>query len=218
MLAKEAMSQDAPSISPEATILEAASLLVNTRASALPVVDPNGTLLGILSEADVVAHVAGTADKTSAEGKPHRVSSIMTKDVIAVDENASLKSAIDLLMAKRLKIMPVCQGRTVIGTLGRAEVMRLITSTAALGEAPVNLQRDDGLRRRVLAAVKGHRWSLAQRFDVVVKDGAVHLWGVVPNEAVHASYCDAAENVPEAKSVVSHMHVMPQGVRMTGMV
>jgi hypothetical protein len=35
---------------------------------------------------------------------------------------------------------------------------------------------------------------------------------------VHASYCEAVQAVPQAKSVVSHMHIMPRGVRMASMI
>ena len=70
------------------------------------------------------------------------------------------------------------------------------------------------LRDKVMASLQGHRWSLAQRFDVVVKDGTVHLWGVVPSDRVHQSYCETARHVSQPRAVVSHMHVMRHGVRM----
>lgn len=219
--AKDVMFQGAASIRPEATVLEAASLMVNSRASALPVVDGENGLVGIVSEADVIPYVAlGAASETPASGT-HRVSDIMIKDVLSVDENASLKSTIEFMMGKHLKVVPVCRGRTVVGTLSRLEIMRLILSQVAQESSAITasllpgnaLSPEETLRNNVLAAVKGHRWSMAQWFDVVVQDGAVHLWGVVPTAEVHKAYCEAAEKVPQAKSVVSHMHVMPHHVR-----
>ena len=212
MLVKDVMYQKGASILSNATVLEAATLMVNIGVGALPAIDEQGFLVGIVSEADIIPHVIlGTA---ASGTQAHRVADIMTRDAVSVDENASLKSAIELMTARHLKAVPVCRDRTVVGLLSRLEIMRVIVSQAAAGSPQ---GQDDALRRSVIAAVKGHRWSLAQRFDVIVKDGTVHLWGVVPSVDVHTSYCEAAEKAPLARSVVSHMHVMPHGVRMSQM-
>ena len=212
MLVRSAMSQDNASITPAATVLEAASLMVNSGETALPVVEEGGNLVGIISEADVISHLASASPSAG-----HRVSDVMTKEAIFVDESATLKDAIDLMLSKRLRVMPVCRVRIVVGMLDRSKIMRLIVSQAVGDPVSMTSTQDDDLRREVVSAVKGHRWALAQRFDVVVKDGAVHLWGVVPNDTVHAAYREAVEGIAKAKSVVSHMHVMPHGMRMTNM-
>lgn len=214
MLAKDIMLTGVATLPPQATVLEAAALMVNTNINAVPVVDEQGLLAGIVSEADIIGHIA-VSDKEKAGGQSHTVFDIMTRDVISVTEEANLKAVIELMLANRLKVVPVCRNRAVVGTVNRPDIVRLIASRAGADPGTAAMVQDDALRRTVLAAVKGQRWSLAQRFDVVVKDGTVHLWGVVPNDAVHASYCEAAENVPQARSVISHMHVMPRGVRMT---
>lgn len=217
MIAKNVMMRGTASILPNATVLEAAELMVNVGLGALPVVDGQGCLVGIVSEADVIPDVTLDAPPQSGSSSSHHVSDVMTKDVVSVSEETSLKSAIELMVSKRLKVVPVVRGSIVVGMLGRQEIMRLIASKAIGDPSVATRVSDDTVRRGVLEAVKGHRWSLAQRFDVIVKDGAVHLWGVVPSENVHASYREAAEKVPQALSVVSHMHVMPHGVRMSNM-
>lgn len=213
MLAKDAMSGDVSTLMPDATALEAASLLVNTRSPAAFVVNEQGKLAGIVSEADVMSRIKiGVLANAAAGGAS--VAEIMTRDVISVDEEASLPSAIELMLTRHLKVLPVCRQGAVVGVLSRPEIVRLIVSQAAGDPVTTTKGQDEALRRSVLQAVKGRRWSLAQRFDVVVKDGAVHLWGVVPSDKVHASYVEAVERVPQARSVTSHMHVMPGGVRM----
>ena len=54
MLVKDLMRVGATSIAPTASVLDAAALMANTQASALPVVDQDGRLLGIVSEADLI--------------------------------------------------------------------------------------------------------------------------------------------------------------------
>jgi CBS domain-containing protein len=213
MLAKDAMSGEISTLTPDATVLEAASLLVNTSSSAAFVVNERGGLAGIVSEADVMSRIKlGALASASSDGTS--VAEIMTRDVISVEEDASLASAIELMLTKHLKVLPVCRQGAVVGVISRPVIVRLIVSQAAGDPVTTTTGQDEALRHNVLQAVKGRRWSLAQRFDVVVKDGAIHLWGVVPSDKVHASYIEAVERVPQARSVTSHMHVMPGGVRM----
>ena len=213
MLVKDLMRVGATSIAPTASVLDAAALMANTQASALPVVDQDGRLLGIVSEADVIKHIA-TAGQTK-DGAGHCISDIMTKDPVTADETGALNEAIDLMIQKHLKVVPVCRHGILTGVLTRAELVRLIASQSAPNSARSSAAEDDALRRSVVAAVKGHHWSLAQRFDAIVKGGTVHLWGIVPNDRVHESYCEAAEQIAGGKAVVSHMHVMPRGMHMT---
>ena len=214
MLARDVMLKGSASIAPDRSVLDAATLLVNANSGTLAVVDEADRLVGVVSEADVIAHIAALDRPGDAAATGHRVSDIMTKTPVSVEEDASLKSVIEIMLGKRLKVVPVCRGAVFTGVVTRAEVMRLIVSRAVGSHGALSHAEDDAVRRQVVTAVKGQRWSLAQRFDVIVKDGTVHLWGVVPNDQVHSAYCEAAENVPGAKAVVSHMHVMPHGVRM----
>lgn len=214
MFVSDAMSHEIITITPTATVLEVAALLVNTRVTAVPVVDDQGTLVGIVSEADAIKHIVLDIDARKEDEPRHRVADIMTTKVDAVEETTPLKAAIELMIGQHIKFIPVCRAGKVVGSLSRTDVMKVIASQA--GEAPMAPPRaiDLEIRDKVVAALQGHRWSLAQRFDVVVQDGTVHLWGVVPSDKVHQSYCETARRVSQPRAVVSHMHVMRHGVRM----
>ena len=214
MFVSDAMSHEIITITPSATVLEVAALLVNTRISAVPVIDEQERLVGIVSEADAIRHIV-LGNNAHKDGEPrHRVSDIMTAKVDAVEETTPLKAAIELMIGQRLKFIPVCRAGKVVGSLSRTDVMRVIASQAGGGPLAAPLTADLELRDKVMASLQGHRWSLAQRFDVVVKDGTVHLWGVVPSDSVHQSYCETARHASQPRAVVSHMHVMRHGVRM----
>lgn len=216
MLASDAMSREGVTISPNATVVEAASLLANTRVSALPVVGDAGQLVGIVSEADVINHIAlGTNPPPEGE-RGHVVADVMTADVITIEPETPLTDGIKLMVDRHLKLVPVCRSGEVIGTLSRSDITRIVASKAdGPGTSPP--AADAALRDAVLRALQGHDWSLAQRFDVVVKDRTVHLWGVVPSEKVLQTYLAAARQAGESKSLVSHMHVMRHGVRMVSL-
>jgi CBS domain-containing protein len=54
LTAADLMTRDVITISPEGTLREAAELLVEKRISGVPVVEPDGTVAGILSETDLI--------------------------------------------------------------------------------------------------------------------------------------------------------------------
>lgn len=229
MLAKDIMSDGVTSVSADVTVLEAATYLVNEHVSAMPVLDKDGVMVGIVTEADLIPYAGlelandekGSAAAIANEVRNRKVTDVMTHNVITVDENSTLKEVVVLMAAKRVKRLPVRSGKSVVGIISRLDLLRVIVSRAGPVE-PIRLQRvesemlhddDDELRRSVLKALKGQQSSSAERLDAVVIGGTVHLWGIVPSEDVLKSYLEAAQEVPEVKGVACHMQVLRTGQR-----
>lgn len=229
MRAKEVMSDGVMSIRSDATVLEAAKLLLNMHVSAMPVLEEDGSMAGIVSEADLVgltaagakAATAGMlrelADETGAPAayefaSATKVTEVMSRNVITVDANASLLEVAELMREHKIKRIPVLEGRAVVGMISRVDLLKALISYAS-GVSPTSApsgpaeSSDDALRRRVLAAISGKEWSRARRADVVVHGGGVHLWGTAPNQAVRMAYETAVKQVPGVTEVVNHMHV-----------
>jgi len=84
MEAKDVMSDGVISVNARASLLEAARLLVNAGVSALPVIDDQGMMVGIVSEADLIRGMAAQPDANKAvtDAKARQVSEIMTRDVV----------------------------------------------------------------------------------------------------------------------------------------
>lgn len=57
MQARDIMSTDVATVEGQATLLDAVKVLINAGATALPVVDADGALIGVLSEYDVILRV-----------------------------------------------------------------------------------------------------------------------------------------------------------------
>lgn len=212
--AKDVMSDGVLSVGADATVLEAATLLINCRVSAMPVVNEDGTLAGIVSEADLIGD---TEDYVEANGTPlRRVSDVMTKDVITAPEDTPLDRLAGVMKARNIKRVPILKDGAVVGIVSRVDILRgLISLSLEPGEVAVALQRDKDLRRKVYAACQGRSWSQAKQVDVVVSGGIAHLWGVAPTDLVRKAYRAAAENVPGVKNVEVHMHVVaPSATRL----
>jgi CBS domain-containing protein len=124
MLARQIMSDGVFSVASSCTVYEAAKLLVNSRVSALPVVDEKGIMVGILSEADILkgplmaTKKVGTetlgrpaedayADAAVSQAKAQKVADVMTRAVICAHETASLREVADLMLKHKIKRVPI---------------------------------------------------------------------------------------------------------------
>jgi CBS domain-containing protein len=139
MQAKDVMSTAVASVAPEATVREAAQAMLARGVSALPVLDQNGTLVGIVSEGDLVRRTElGTEPAGSwwllalAEGaardyrKSHArvVRDVMTRPVIWVRPSEELAQIARLLHERRIKRVPVLDEGRLVGIVSRADLLR----------------------------------------------------------------------------------------------
>jgi CBS domain-containing protein len=117
MRARDVMSNPVTTIGTGATLLEAAKLLVNTRISALPVVEGRDTIVGIVSEIDLIRHVLDGTEGGSRQAHlddpaAHKalfvnVGEIMTRQVITATEDTELEDVAALMLKHRTKRIPI---------------------------------------------------------------------------------------------------------------
>lgn len=220
MRAKDVMSNGVMSLASDATVLEAARLLVNCRVSAMPVVDASGRMVGIVSEADLLGCMAdgdGQANEIPAV-RSRLVADVMTRDVITAGEDTPVAALAKLMTERCVKRLPILREGAVVGIVSRIDLLRaMISLNSGAGRDGAASSRDDQLRREISAACQGRTWSLARQLDVVVNDGVAHLWGVAPSDLVRNAYRVAAGNVPGVTAVEVHMHIVPPPATRVGL-
>src|SRR5919202_4798551 len=111
--AADVMTADPVTFRPETSVHEAAQSLAENRISGAPVVNDGGTIVGIVSEYDLIAR-AGSL-----------VRDVMTRDVVSVPDTMPLDRVRAVLVARRLKRVPVVNaaGR-LVGLISRADLVR----------------------------------------------------------------------------------------------
>lgn len=220
MYARDVMSDGVMSLAADATVLEAAQLLVNCHVSAMPVVDPGGRMIGIVSKADLLSCSAegdDTMDGFAGAGS-RKVVDVMTRDVVTADEDTPVAALAKVMTERHIKRLPILRERAVVGIVSRIDLLRaLISLGSGRGREGSQPSRDEHLRREISAACQGRNWSLARQLDVVVNSGVAHLWGVVPSDLVRDAYRAAAENVPGVQAVEVHMHIVPPSATRVGL-
>jgi CBS domain-containing protein len=114
MVAKDIMTRDVITVSPETRVRNLAMTLIKNQISGAPVAAKNGKIIGVVSEADIV----------SKKGKD--VKSIMSKNVISVSEHTSVEEIARLMTTHRIKRLPVMRGDQVVGVVSRADIVSAI--------------------------------------------------------------------------------------------
>ena len=121
------MSRDIRTISPDATLTEAASLMRDTRIGALLVGTP-GSYLGVVSETDLVRKaMAGGLDP----GK-ERVRTIMSSPIISIEIDRSAHEASDLMADKAIRHLAISQDGQIVGIISVRDLLRYFKNWGTL--------------------------------------------------------------------------------------
>lgn len=122
-------------VTPETTIAQAINLMVERDVKRLPVVDANGTLLGMVSRVNVLRAlaeppVAETPRQFPPPGHYVRVGDMMMTHVPTVPSNASLAEVVDLLVSHaRRRVVVVDETGRVVGIITDGDLIKRATET-----------------------------------------------------------------------------------------
>ncbi len=118
--ARDIMTKNAVSVKEDTPIYEAVKLLVKHNISGMPVVEDDMTLVGILSEKDLVTlHYSNEND-----GKT--VGDFMTQPPIYFDENDSVKDVSDFLSKNIFRRVTITSEKKVVGIISIKDVLESI--------------------------------------------------------------------------------------------
>ena len=166
---------------PAMPLKEFARVLAANGISALPVLDPDDRVVGIVSERDLLSKQAepiprrrrwwqrrGTREEIRRSAG-ETVGHVMTTDPVTVSPTATLATAAGRMIEHEVKHLPVVDdGGALVGVVSRADLVRAF------------VRSDDAIREDVLTGVFLHvLWTDAGQVDVTVTDGIVTLRGTV---------------------------------------
>jgi CBS domain-containing protein len=156
---RDVMASPVVTVAPGAALKEVASLLVERRINAVPVVDAGDRLIGIVSEADLLSLETG---QVAAAGgtPPHSAGEVMRQSVYTLTGDTDATAAARLMLRHRLKSVPVVDGDRVVGMVTRRDLLRL------LARSDEDIRAD--LERRVAQELEALRQAV-----VDVRDGVV---------------------------------------------
>jgi len=220
MRAHQIMSRPVITVTPDTTIVEAANTMLQKHISGLPVVDATGKLVGMLSEGDFVRRseigtqrkrsrflrfILGPGKAASDFVREHgsKVSEIMTTEpLLTVGEETTLEEIVELMERNNIKRLPVISNDKVVGMVSRSNLLQAVASLAK--DVPDPTADDDHIRDRIIDAIEKNDWC-PFGLSVIVRDGIVHLSGVITEERARKASVVAAENVTGVVKVHDHL-------------
>jgi CBS domain-containing protein len=219
MRAHQIMTRPVITVTPETTVAEAANTMLQRHISGLPVIDPAGKLVGIISEGDFIRRseigtqrkrgrflkfILGPGQAASDFVQEHgrKVAEIMTTTPLTITEDTELEKIVDLMEKNNVKRLPVIRGDQIVGIVSRANLLQAVASLAR--QIPDPTADDDHIRNRVIDALAKNDWC-PFGLSVIVRDGIVHLSGVITEERSRQAAIVAAENVAGVNKVHDHL-------------
>ena len=227
MKASDVMVTNVITVGPDACVQDIAGILLGCRISAVPVVESNGKLVGIVSEGDLMRRVeAGTvrtrpwwlALLTGKEVlatefvKEHsrKVADVMTRDVVTAGPDTPLSTIANLLEKNAIKRVPIVEAGKVVGIVSRANLLQALASSDKYTEVSIPIN-DAKIREKVLTQLSAEPWTRPSLINVIVQDGTVELWGIVDSASEKKAVRVAAEVTPGVRAVNDNLIIRPVG-------
>jgi len=144
--ASDIMTTEVITVKKETSLKELAGILYNNHINGVPVVDDDGSLIGIICESDLIRkdrklHIPTVVTLFDAviylenpkniEKEFQRVSAttvadLYTKKPVTVDEKAPIDEIATLMTQKKIYTIPVMDGNRLVGIIGKADLIRTI--------------------------------------------------------------------------------------------
>lgn len=146
MRARDVMSEDLITVSPDDPIRKAVALMLDHRISGLPVVDCEGTLVGLLTENDLVlgsssglpvhlqlledlldAREPGRHMKQVQDIGARQVRDLMVENVVTAGPATPVGELIALLVKNDFKRIPIVDRSRLVGIVTRADIVKIMS-------------------------------------------------------------------------------------------
>ncbi len=172
MYVREVMSSPAVTATAGMPVKQAAGQLARNAFTSLPVLDPDGGLIGVVNEADLLAHrfppdPRAPGPRPKVPGPGATVGDVMHTDVLATRPQEGVTDLMVILREAGIRAVPVVDGRAVVGMVTYGDLLQAMARDDQLIAADIH-------RRLCHYTGSGH-WQVA------VTAGEVTLTGAEPD-------------------------------------
>jgi CBS domain-containing protein len=196
MRAKDIMSSPVHTVSQTASVEAAAALMTAKAVTALPVVDDDDRLVGMVSESDLLWHRVPSDPTThlrpvpdlDTSVRPGMVLEVMASYPLATEPETDVAAVAEAMLEHDVRSLPVVDDGVLVGIISRRDILRAMVRTD-----------------EVLAGEVRHRLDEysdgAPRWTVTVKDGVVTVSGEYEDETEQSIVTVLARTVPGVAGV-----------------
>jgi len=226
MKARDVMTLGVYTVKPTTSVKDVARLFMQRRISAVPVVDDQGKIIGIVSEGDLLHRseistqrrhpwwldlmvrdeVLDAEEYIKAHAK--QVADIMTRNVITAEPDTPLQEIAEILEKYTIKRVPIVRDGRLVGIVSRANLVQAIATSGSDLDVPLS---DTTIREQLLTHLNKEDWAHTALLNVTVNGGVVDLWGFIESDTERKAIRIAAEATPGVRAVNDHMTARPIG-------
>jgi CBS domain-containing protein len=199
---RDVMTRSVRSVRPDAPLRQVARLLIEERISGVPVVDEEGRVLGVVSEADFLikergpgairhrrlVRLLGEAEGSLAELAKLEATTAgeaMTSPAVTIEPGRQITEAARVMTARGINRLPVVEGSRLVGIVTRADLLHAYVREDGELERTI---REDVLLKML--------WLDPARFGVTVKDGIASIVGRVDRRSTSQMIDETVRLVP----------------------
>jgi len=205
MKIRSVMSTRVVTVSPETTLKDAAARLVRYGISGMPVVTEDGRVVGVFSEADILAKESGASARdgmlgwlTGEEPRPvleaRTVADVMSSPPLSIGPEKTVREAASRMLTDDVNRLPVVDHDRLVGIITRADLVRAF----ARSDREIEREIDTEVVRQIL-------WLDPAGLDVGVEDGVVTLSGTLESESEIELLREFVRRVPGVVDVRSSL-------------
>jgi CBS domain-containing protein len=219
MKVSDVMTRGVIGVPETAGLAEIIDTMLRSRVSAVLVFDKSKTLVGLISEGDLIRR----AELGAAETRPRwleflmsggrlaesytashgrKASEVMSGDVVTVADDADLSEAVDLMVKRRIKRLPALHGGAVVGVISRSDLLKALAKALPRERAPSS---DADIRALIMSELDKLGWAPRASIDVAVESGIVSYSGSITDARFRDALKVIAENTPGVTEVRDHL-------------
>jgi CBS domain-containing protein len=121
ILISQLLTRNLVSINENKTTYTAIKLLTTNNIGALPVLNDNMELSGIISERDIIKEIS---NNLSVNFKKSNIKSIMTSKVITINKNTKSETIMDIMSKNKIRHIPIVENKLLIGIVSIGDVVK----------------------------------------------------------------------------------------------
>jgi CBS domain-containing protein len=200
------MSTDVVTVSPATSLKDVARLLVQHRISGVPVVDEQGSVVGVVSELDLLFKERGRVERGrilawllddygmegQAKAEARTAQDAMTSPAVTTLPSTPVSVAATQMLEEHVKRLPVVAADRLVGIVTRADLVRAFVRSDEAIESEIR----DVMKRMLLP-------DMGAGVDVRVAEGSVTLSGRLERRSDAEIVSRLSERVPGVVSVSS---------------
>jgi len=221
--AREIMSSPVLTVTPETPVRDAVQLMLGNHISGLPVVDAQGHLVGIISEADLLLKASEPRPSepllelsgpwlwverwlgAHRKAAGRTVGEVMTRHVVTATEETPVGELAARMVRHQVNRLPIVRGREVVGIVTRADILKVFLRSDAELAAEAQRLVVDFLRP-------------SEEVQVTVRRGVLTLRGHLASPGRRAALLQRLEQITGLIAVDASdlEHAFPAHVRASG--